>query len=478
MTSALLLRGRVYVSDMMVPLKYLPVLCFLLFSACGSSLNEVSEAESFRAVEEMTGGHTRVVWLQDAWEHEDVFSDRGRVRLVTLDSRDGRGERVRIDGPAPLRKPLISPCGNQIVYSREDDGGIWVLGWDSDETARLTDGVALALAEVEGTLWVYAGRDPVNPGVNLAFEQVVRVDAADGGREEAVWDAAPVGRDNFQVSADGRFAGALFPWPNAGIADLENGTWRETGRGCWTGMAPLEEPLMWILDGAHRNLMMVHGPSGDRWQVPLARHYPFGGHEIYHPRWSSHPRFFALTGPYTIRKGSNNIRGGGNTVEIHVGRFSEDWRSVEAWVQVTDNAHANFFPDVWVAGADQAVRGVETGAAARGADVAAAEIHEVRARLLEITPTPSLAEIAPYTQALAAHMYEVLEGPEAYLGEQILIAHWVIRDRVEVQGAPDEAGVVSRLRIREYDSVPELEGERLVIEVSDLLLPLYWAVEE
>lgn len=430
------------------------------------------EAEA--GLESLTGAHTRVVWLQDAWEHEDVFSARGRVRLMALDSRDGRGEQVQIEGPAPLRRPLISPCGQWILYSRNDDGGVWVLGWDSEVPSRLTDGVALAVTDAEEGFWVYVGRAPVDPDAMDAFAEVVRVNAMNGSLEEPVWKEAPVGRDNFQVSPDGRWAGALFPWPTAGLADLETGTWQEMGRGCWTGLAPLEEPLMWILDGAHRNLNMVHGSSGERWQVPVARHEAFGGHEIYHPRWSSHPRILTVSGPYKIRKGGNNIRGGGDSVEIHVGRFAADWRSVEAWVQVTDNAHANFFPDVWVADSGEVTAGplAEAGSETEERDTT---VYTVEARRLEVTPTPSMEDIAPYTQALAAHLYEVLEGPEAMTGEKLLIAHWVIREGETLVDAPGQAGEIAQLRIREYDAVPELEGERLVIDVSNLLLPLYVA---
>jgi hypothetical protein len=429
-------------------------------------------------IEEVTGAHSRVVWLQDAWGHMDVFSDAGQLRLMSLDSRDGRGEQVRVEGPVALRKPLISPCGEWIVYSRGDDGGVWVLGWDGKEPHRLTDGLAIAVHAEDTETWVLVGREPVDANEN-ALRRVVRVKLTDSRRVEPLWDAAPVGRDNFQVSADGKLAAGLFPWPKAGVADLQAGTWRETGRGCWTGMGRMKEPVMWILDGAHRNLTMVQVRTGERWQIPIARHAPIGGHEIYHPRWSSHPRYLAMTGPYKIRKGGNNIRGGGADVEIHVGRFTSDWRSVEAWVQVTENAHANFFPDVWVAGAELSPD-TEPGPARVAdelSDTNSAPV-ELEVRLLEISPTPSLDEISPYKQALAGHMYEVISAPEGFKYDHILIAHWVIRDEVAVENAPRETGGLSRLSVREYDSVPRLEGERLVIDVSDLLLPLYVVTEE
>lgn len=441
----------------------------LVLSGCGRA------REWVHPVEGVTGAPTRVVWLQDAWGHGDVFSDEGQVRLMSLDSRDVRGERVRVEGPARLRKPLLGPRGEWIVFTRGDDGGVWALEWEGEEPRRLTEGLALAVEEFGGEVWVLVGREPVDANWN-AVGRVVRVKLADPSVEVPVWDAAPVGRDNFQLGAGGRFAGGLFPWPKAGVADLGAGTWLETGRGCWTGMAPVEERLMWILDGSHRNLTMVHVDSGERWQVPLARHEAIGGHEIYHPRWSSHPRVMVMTGPYTVRKGGNNIRGGGAGVEIHVGRFAEDWRSVEAWVQVTENGHADFFPDVWVAGsagAGPGVAGTEREPEAGGEG----EVLRLRVRRVEVTRTPSLAEIAPYTQALAAHTYEVLEGPEGFEEERVLIAHWVIRDGERVAERDAEPGEEVTLRVRGYDTVPALEGERLVIEGSDLLLPIYVEAE-
>jgi hypothetical protein len=35
-------------------------------------------------------------------------------------------------------------------------------------------------------------------------------------------------------------------------------------------------------------------------------------------------------------------------VEIYVGRFSADFNAIESWWQVTKNARADFFPDVWL----------------------------------------------------------------------------------------------------------------------------------
>jgi hypothetical protein len=72
------------------------------------------------------------------------------------------------------------------------------------------------------------------------------------------------------------------------------------------------------------------------------------GYEVYHPRWSNHPRVMSMTGPYKVGTGANLIAGGGSGVEIYVGRFNSDFNAVESWWQITHNNYADFFPDVWV----------------------------------------------------------------------------------------------------------------------------------
>jgi hypothetical protein len=53
----------------------------------------------------------------------------------------------------------------------------------------------------------------------------------------------------------------------------------------------------------------------------------------------------------------------------------------------------------------------------------------------------------------------------------------VIRAGERVAAADAAAGEERTLRVRAYDAVPGLEGERLVIEGSDLLLPLFVETE-
>lgn len=74
------------------------------------------------------------------------------------------------------------------------------------------------------------------------------------------------------------------------------------------------------------------------------------GFEVYHPRWSNHRRFFTLTGPYEIgRPGANLIGAGGPGVEVWIGKFAPDLKTVENWLQITHDRLGDFYPDLWVA---------------------------------------------------------------------------------------------------------------------------------
>jgi len=170
----------------------------------------------------------------------------------------------------------------------------------------------------------------------------------DVGQQELVWDQSPVTSDNFQVSADGKRVGGLFPWRKAGLAELPNGSFQHTGKGCWTSTAPDNSYMMWIFDGAHKNFLIKPPGALFTRKVRLNTAPGTEGHEVYHPRWSNHVRIMAMTGPYRIMAEYNAIHGGGGGINVYVGRFSEAFNRIEAWAQVTDSDEADFFPDVWV----------------------------------------------------------------------------------------------------------------------------------
>ena len=258
------------------------------------------------------------------------------------------------------------------------------------------------------------------------------------------------------------------------------------------------KPFYWIFDGSHRNLTIFDLQNNKRWQVNINGAPGIDGYEVYHPRWSNDPRIMAMTGPYKVGSGANRIIGGGREVEIHIGRFNADLTKIESWWQATRNDRADFFPDVWVAPADDgkqkatkatgtgktgkekpigspssrtAKAGPATPAPGKPAARKTTERLVVEARLTDLSVIPAPQDIAPYRRALLVNGYEVvrvLSG--SYRQKKIMAAHWVIEEGQVLKDALREKGKTYRMVLERYDDHPELEGERLVMDSDEFKL--------
>ena len=437
------------------------------------------------AVEKLTGARTRVVWTQDLGDGKDYNSKGDQLTIMGYDSHDGRGEHAILATPANYAKPLITPAGDRVVFTDRKRNAVFVVNWDGSGLRGLTDGFALAVwidpdTKIE---WVYVGSDPKPKP--LAYRVVTRYQIDRPKVGEVVWKKRPVDANSFQLSADGRLAGGLFPWPRAGVAQLPNGSWKRLGHGCWTALASDNSHLFWYFDGSHRHLTIVDVDRDVRWQVSINRAPGIDGYEVYHPKWTNDPRFLTVTGPYTVGRKANKIRGGGQQVEIYLGRFAADFTAVENWVRVTRNGLADFYPDAWIDPSDRP-RAVVTGKV--GPDTSRpqpgqpnrerAERLVVEARVVEDTPIPTPKSIAPYREALLVNEYEVVSVLEGVYDEQrILVAHWVIRDGQVLSTAERGKGSLHRLAVEAYAEHQELEGQRLVMDSDAFDLRLYYDVD-
>ena len=423
---------------------------------------------------------TRVTWTRDVDGGTDFFSLGEQLVLMAYDSRDGQGERELIAARANYTKPLITPSGAEVVFSVRGEGAVYAIRWDGSGHRRIADGFALAVwSEPDtGDEWIYVGDDeaPTDPP-SYRTVYLYRLDSPEAG--ELVWDAQPVSGDGFQLSADGRYAGALLPWPTAGVADLTAGTWKELGDGCWTAFAGDGNHLFWYFDGSHRNLTLVDLDTDDRWQVAINGAPGIDGFEVYHPRWTNDSRYLVTTGPYTVGRRDNKIRGGGNQVEIWLGRFSRDLSNVEHWRQITHNDSPDFYPDAWIDPSHIAPEGERLDAIIRAtSDGVASARLVVDVRVRQDAPVPTPQSIAPYTNGLQALEYDVLEVIEGTYDESLLVvAHWVIRDSEILEAAARPTASTYRLTVELYDTHPELEGERLVMDTTAFALPLYYDVD-
>ena len=423
--------------------------------------------------------HLRVAWTRDVGDGTDYASLDDRLRLMAYDSLDGVGERSLLPETASFAKPLIAPSGDTVVFTMRRQGVVYAIDWDSSGLRRLADGFGLDVWSDpgDGVEWVYVGVDQ-RPTRTPSYAAVRRYRLDDPSVSETVWDAQPVSGDSFQLSADGRIAAALLPWPTAGVIDFAAGTWRELGEGCWTAFSPGRTPLCWFFDGAHRNVTVVDLDGEERWTMPVNDDPRFDGYEVYHPRWSNDPRAIVLTGPYSVGTRVNKIRAGGRQVEVHVGILNEMLTSVESWRQVTQNDAADFYPDAWIApGALPPPRrgGASSPAVADRAPDGAAGTAVVTVRVREDVPAPTPESIAPYREGLLAIEYDVVEVIEGNMDVPVVaVAHWVIRDGETLAGAARPGGETYRLTLAPYDARAELEGKRLVMGTRDLTLPLFY----
>jgi hypothetical protein len=429
----------------------------------------------------LIGARTRVVWVQG--DGTDPTASGTNLLLMGLDTDDRQGERVVLGERASYIKPLFIGKGERILYTSRGtpphDLDTYIVNWDGSGKKRLGDGAALAVWQdpASGKNWVYVGEDnsAETPG---DFKTVSRFPVDEPAARELVWNQTPVSGDTFQVSTDGRTAGGLFPWPKAGVASLPNGELRTLGEGCWTAYRDAGSGLFWYFDGAHRNVTIVDRAADRRWMVALNGAPGFDNPEVYHPRWTNHPRFLAISGPYN-QGGANQVRTGGRQAEIHLGRFSPDYSRIEAWARVTNNDGGDSYPDVWIdrENSPHAIPISRSLVTNDEAETAPGTIV-VDARLAHVTPIPPPRSIAPYRHALGVNRYDVVKVVEGqFAAGRIYVAQWAIRDaRVLAEASGRSVGTVSRLVLERYDAHPELEGERLLSDQSSGDEPLYYDV--
>jgi hypothetical protein len=476
-------------------------LCLLLMGCGGGSLDATKPIDGPGGeVRALTGARTRAVWVQGDGSDPRALGEN--LVLLGFDSHDGRGERTILAERGSYVKPLLTPDGERIVFSTRAIPGppeTFVVGFDGSGLRKLAGGAALDVWKDprDGSAWVYLGTD----NDELDFAKVWRFPIDTPERRELVWDKSVVGLDGFRVSADGRHASGLCPWPEAVLADLHTGTMKKLGDGCWTSLTTARGLLYWYFDGAHRNVTMVDVDTGARWMVNLNSAAGFDGAEVYHPRWTNHPRFLTISGPYN-QGGANQARAGGPQVEVYLGRLSEDFSKVEAWARVTNNSAGDTYPDVWIdtensphalrpggrlgpelsRGASLSGSFGDRGASlsgspdGRGAALSGPPRLVVNVRLGESPAVPSPETILPYRNALVVNEYEVLDVVQGSYDERWLrVAQWAIRDSKLLPPA-GQVGSAYTLVVERYDAHPELEGERLISESEDSGLPLYYHV--
>lgn len=330
-------------------------------------------------VEALTGAPTRVVWSHHIGTGTpDPFCNGASHQLQGIDTRDGQGVRLLIAKKSNYSRPLITPDGAQILYTRklvtrsqkdphvkDFDMTIMATDWQGAEPREIAPGYALDVWKdpADGRLWVYAAREvPPTYRTSWAAKKLVRFALDEPAKVETVWDQTEISPDNTQFSADGKRASGQAPWPHGGQYVFGQGvpSFIPTVTGCWSAMAPDNSYLSWMLDGNHRMVtLFTAAPQKKTWLLKLSEIAGLEKGEIYHPRWTNHARFITLTGPYLAERGGEGsiISKGGRTAEVVIAKLNASATGFEGSVTLTKDNHTDAYPDVWIAGGETATLG-------------------------------------------------------------------------------------------------------------------------
>ncbi len=321
------------------------VLRLLVVAGIPFNLAGTTDGKTADEIRSFTDSRTRVLWVQDMGKGSDEHCEKSNSRLMGIDTDDGKGEHPILAKISNYYRPLITRGGDKIVFTDWIKKRIYSVNWDGTQLHEIATGIAEAVWRdpVDGTDWVYArtGLDKKRqPGGGTLVE---RIQVNQPKNRKTVWNNSSIPIDQFQVSADGLRAAASTPWPRNSLVNLADGTIdRPLNNGCWPSLSPDNSYRCWVFDGSHRWVDMYQPDKEDSWKVVINNHPTLAKHEVYHPRWTNHPRFIAVSGPY------NKIHQGGTQVDVYLGKFDADYRSIEKWIPLHVSDRGNFYPEVWI----------------------------------------------------------------------------------------------------------------------------------
>ena len=294
-------------------------------------------------MEALTGGRPwKLAWLAGNGDQLMVLDPSGEPRELL----SGRGR---------LAKPLISADGSSVVVTRlavteGTDGNsldpeILSIPWTGGTARSLGSGMAIAIwpgtTPESPFVYAFAALSATKRGA-LTGETIVRFHPAKPEEREIIWSERSASPDNFQLSRDGSRACGLFPWPQAGLADLTSQKWTGVGHGSWPTLAPDDSYAMLLLDGSRKQLRCYVPQVDPGWKLNLAEMPTLSGGGINHLRWSNDATIITFTGPWDD-EGKGDAR-------IQAVRLRPDLKSLEAVHVSAITAGNPDSPDLWVSG--------------------------------------------------------------------------------------------------------------------------------
>ncbi|MDB6068991.1 MAG: hypothetical protein JWL81_162, partial [Verrucomicrobiales bacterium] len=324
---------------------------------------EGAESKLRQRLESLTGNHTRLVWSRDLGPAKDTFANGGQLVLMGLDTRETSGQRMLESTPGNYSRPLFTPDGQSVIYSRRISTGdpatatwtssIFVRKWNNGPALELRPGYAVEVWQDPATskTWIYA-LTTMRPAFSSNPEgyRLFRFPMEAPDKEEVVWEQGMISGDNIQLNRAGTFASGLIPWPNAGTFDFKSGQFIRYRNGCWPSLAPDDSGLLWVFDGTHENLRMFLPGIDANWRVPMGELEGLKGKACYHPRWSNHPRLMCFTGPHPLK-----VNEGSGKVSVLIARFNDSLTKFEDSVNLHNTSgRPDCYPDLWISGGETA----------------------------------------------------------------------------------------------------------------------------
>ncbi len=320
---------------------------------------------------ELTGAQTRVVWVQDAGATACVYSERPTMRLMGFDTDDGKGERPILPEIGWYAKPVITADGDRVVFADLADYSVNVVNFDgtgrrlivkNEESykynAKAFTNNAVWTDPQNGMVWVYALIMEKRGDQQVPTMRRYQLDHPEVN--ELVWDKTPAFM--FMMNGDGRLAsGGVSDGGNTpqGVFSLPNNYFATRAGGCWPSISPDNSLLSWVFTGNHRsiNFGVTADPRSGKGYTYVVEFNKSPGltvkgqQEMYHPRWSNNVRFLSLGAPFeewNYQAAAMIPMAVAEKVELYVGKFNEDMKGIERWVQVTHNTHGDYWADTWI----------------------------------------------------------------------------------------------------------------------------------
>lgn len=103
----------------------------------------------------------------------------------------------------------------------------------------------------------------------------------------------------------------------------------------------------------------------------------------------------------------------------------------------------------------------------------------IDAELVEASAVPAPDSLGAYSRALVVNRYRVAKVQQgSYPEKEILVAQWAVLDRTVLPETSDFVpGKTVEIRVEKFDDHPELEGERLMMDMFDPDLEIYYQVD-